>query len=164
MGESVWNQLRSRVASNQWMEVRYEDLIFDTKMQLERICTFIGVEYSENVFDYVKDSTYRAPDARQTYQWKTGMRKHDLQRLEYKLREGLLKRRYELSGHPTIQVSELTKKGLYLQSRIKALFFRLARYGILLTMQETLSRRLGLDKAHRQAAADIARIDDAHLQ
>ena len=150
------------IGDDDWLEVRYEDLFASTRPQLKRICTFLGVEYIERMFDYVRSSTYQAPDVSLSYQWKTGMRKVAVQQLEKKLGDGLLSRGYELSSHPRISVPELTRKCLYLQSRVNAFLFRLGRYGTALTFQETLSRRFGLKRIHRKAVSRINRIVDTN--
>jgi hypothetical protein len=162
--EKEWVEVRQTLDDNMWIEVCYEELIRNARPELERICTFLGVEYSEKMFDYVKSSTYRAPDVSMIYQWKTGMRKIDVQRLEEKLGDRLLNRGYELSGYPRISVVALLRKYLYLQSRVSTFLFRLRRYGIALTLQETLSRRFGLNKFHRNAISKKDRIDKAYLK
>lgn len=162
--EKEWNELRPSLDRNHAIEVRYEDLITDSKSQLERICTFLGVEYSDRMFDYSSRSTYSAPDASLIYQWKSGMRKLDVQRLEEKLGDRLLSRGYELSGHPRISIPWAAKKYLYFQSRVNAYLYRIHRYGTTLTLQETLARRLGLKRVHKNAISRINRIINANLK
>jgi len=162
--ENEWDVAHANIDNNRWIEVRYEDLINDSRTQLEKICSFLGVEYSEKIFDYANQSTYSAPDANLCYQWKTGLSKRDIQQLEAKLGERLLHRGYELSGYPRISISSQSKKYLYLQSRVRAFLFRINRYGAMLTLQETLARRLGLRRLHLNIAKRIDRIIDANLK
>ena len=162
--EREWDELRAALGHDDWIEVRFEDLVASTRPQLERICSFLGVAYSERMFDYARTSSYRAPDVGLNYRWKTGMRKADVQRLEAKLGGRLSGRGYELSGYPRIPVPALTRKYLYLQSRLSAFLFRLGRYGIALTFQETLSRRLGWNQAHVKAISRINQIVNANLK
>ena len=162
--EKEWDELRPALHKNNYIEVRYEDLIANSKLSLERICSFIGVEYTDKMFDYVKTSTYGTPDPSLIYQWKTGMRKLDVQRLESKLGDRLLSRGYELSGHPRISVSSLRTKYLYLQSRISTFLTRNRRFGVTLTFQETLTRRLGLKRGHQKAVNRINCIINASLK
>lgn len=162
--EREWDELRSQIADKNRIEVRYEDLVTDAQSQLERICSFLGVEYSAKMHDYVKTSTYQAPNVSLCYQWKAGMRRLDVQRLEEKLGERLSKRGYELSGHPRISISPLAKRYLYLHSRLGAYRFRLGRFGTALTLQETLTRRLGLKRLNREATRRMDRARDAHLK
>jgi len=162
--EKERDDARLHVGDERWLEVRYEDLIVSTRPQLERICDFLGVEYSERMFDYVNTSTYDAPDPSLCYQWRTNLAKVEVQRLEEKLGDRLLSRGYPLSGYPRIMIPRLVKKYLFLQSRIEAYRYRLRLYGVGLTLRETLSRRLGLERLHRKTIAKINRVTDAHMK
>ena len=162
--EKEWEGLRDTLNDDDWIEIRYEDLVANTQAEMERFCAFFGVEYSEKMFDYARNSTYGAPDASLMYQWKTRMRKVDVQRLEEKLGDRLLRRGYALSGHPRISVPRLTRKCLYLHSRVNAYLFRIRRFGAVLTLQETLSRGLGLKQAHQRAMTRINRVINANLK
>jgi len=162
--ETEWDEARANIDNRCWIEVRYEDLIRNSRTQLEQICSFLGVSYSEKMFEYANRSTYEAPDASLCYQWKTGLPKLAVQQLEAKLGERLLKRGYELSGYPRISVSSLEGKYLALQSKVRCYLFRSNRYGTMLTLQETLARRLGLKRLHLNLAKRIDRIIDANLK
>src|SRR5262249_11547113 len=140
-----------------------EDLVASPRAQMARVCDFLGVEYSERMFDYIMDTSYKAPDANLSFQWKR-MRKLDLQRVESKLGDTLLSRGYRLSSHPRIAVSDPLERYLYLHSRFGVFIFRLRRYGIRLTLLETFSRRLGLRRAHQYAIGRIDRITDSTLE
>jgi hypothetical protein len=162
--EGEWDALRAVLPAENWIEVRYEELVANARSELERICAFLGVEYSEKMFDYVTDSTYSAPDPRLKLQWKSSMRAREAQLLDEKLGERLLLRGYELSGYPRISVSALSRMWLYLHSRVKVFLVRLDRYGIGLTFQEMLSRRLGLRRMHREAIGRMNQIVNANLK
>lgn len=162
--EKEWDDLRAKLQPGDWIEVRFEDLVSDTRPQLERICDFLGVQYTDEMLDYIETSTYSAPDANLNYRWKTGMRTLDVQRAENKLGDRLLRRGYEMSGHPRISIGAVTRKYLHLQSRVNAFFFRLDRHGVALTFQETLSRRFGFKQAHRNAVQRINRILNANVK
>ena len=162
--EKEWNELRPALDVADWIEVRYEDLVADSRDQLRRICAFLGIEYSEQMFDYVKTSTYGAPDVRLIAQWRKGMRTVDLRRLEAKVGDRLLDRGYELSGYPSIPVPWLARKYLYLHSRVNVFRFRIRRFGAALTFLETVSRRLGLNELHRKAIRRMDRIINATLK
>jgi hypothetical protein len=162
--EKEWQEVRPALDGEDWIEVRYEDLVADSRAQLERICTFLGIEYSEKMFDYVKTSTYAAPDVSLIAQWKKGMRKVDVQRLEAKIGHRLLGRGYELSGYPRIPVPWLASKWLYLHSRLNVFAFRIRRFGAAPTFLEILSRRLGLKQVHQRAVRRIDRIINANLR
>ena len=158
------DQALAHVDPGRWLEVRYEDLILDTRAQLERICAFLRVDYSDQMLDYMHRSTYQAPDPSLCYQWKTGVQPRDLQLLEERLGERLRERGYALSGHPPIAVRALRRRWLRLHSRIGAYRFRVRRFGVLLALQETLSRRLGLEKLRLKVQAEMNHITNLHMK
>src|SRR5262245_31939771 len=162
--EKEWDELCPMLGKDEWIEIRYEDLVASPKLHLERICTFLGVEYSEQMFDYVSRTSYESPDVNLNYQWKTRLRKVDVQRLEEKLGGTLVSRGYQLSRYPRISISGATRRYLYLQSRVGILMFRLGRYGIGLTLCEAFSRRVGLKGVHQNAIRRINRIVDSTLK
>jgi len=162
--EREWDGLRARIRDDQWIEIRYEDLIADTRTHLARICVFLGVEYSDAMFDYVHTSTYGTPDVALRYQWKSRVRRVDVERIEEKLGERLLARGYALSGYPRISIGRWRRRGIYLWSRLGTLWFRFNRYGVVTASKEILFRRLGLSQLHIKVIKDIDFIIDANLK
>lgn len=162
--EIEWERHRHHIAADAWIEVRYEDLLSDPVGQLERICRFIGVDYSDLMFGYVDDTSYKVPDASLAYQWKKRMGRHDVRMLEEKLGQRLVSRGYELSGHPALSVSGFRKALLYLHSKISKFAFRVKRYGAPLVLRGMISRRLGLNESWRRVNLELSRIDDAMLK
>lgn len=162
--EKEWKELHPALDRANWIEVRYEDLVANSMVQLGRICTFLGTEYSDKMFDYSKTSTYGPPDVSLIAQWKKGMRRVDVQRLEDKVGDRLSSRGYELSGYPRTPVPWVARKWLYLHSRVNAFCFRIRRFGAALTLLETVSRRLGLKDFHQKAMRRIDRIINANLK
>jgi len=47
-------QLRKRISTSQFIEIRYEDLVNEPEEVLMRLCLFIGIEYSNTMLDYWK--------------------------------------------------------------------------------------------------------------
>lgn len=162
--EQEWEELRSALLPNNWIEVRYEDLIASTVPQLERVCEFLRVKYSDKMFDYISTSTYSAPDSSQSYRWRKEIPIVDVQRIEEKIGDRLLLRGYELSGHPRITIGAAVRGYLGLQARVNAFLLRLRRHGLALTLLETLSRRFGFRRAHYNAIQRINRITNANLK
>lgn len=161
--EQEWVDMRPGLAPQDWIEVRYRDLIANTQSQLRRICEFLGVEYSEKMLNYARTSTYRSPDSSLIEQWRK-MPKRDVQLLESKLGNQLLSRGYRLSGYPRVTVYPLLQRYLYLHSRAHSFLFRISQYGGILTLQELLSRRLGLVRLHQRFVSRINKITNQMIQ
>jgi hypothetical protein len=162
--EKEWDEVRSGLSATNWIEVRFENLIANTNQQLQQICAFLGVHYSEKMMEYVNKSTYERPGPKVIQKWKSRMPVKDVQRIEEQLGDCLVHRGYELSGHPKIDVSPLMKNYLYLQSRAKVFVFRCRKYGMALTLQASLAKRVGFVKLYRHAVIRINHIEQAHLK
>lgn len=162
--EMEWKHYRQMISSGSWIEVRYEELVANPREVLTRICHFLGVDYSDRIFDYVKNSSYTMPDVALNYQWKKRMGKKDLQRLEAKIGERLQARGYELSGYPRITLSSTKKTYLALHSRIGCFIYRIRKFGAVLVIREMIARRLGLKGHHRRISRMLDEIVDASLK
>jgi hypothetical protein len=55
---------RAGLRHSDYMEVRYEDLILNTRMVLERICAFVGLSFEESMLNYY----IRAPERLKEHQ------------------------------------------------------------------------------------------------
>jgi len=132
--------------------------------ELERLCGFLGVEFSERMFDYAQHSTYGLPDARLTYQWKRKMKPRDLSLVEGRIGQRLVARGYELSGLAPRAVGPLRDGLLHLVSRASCLRNRVVRFGFPLVVQELLSRRLSFRGWNRAVQARIDAIVDAEIR
>lgn len=81
----------SMLGPNQYMTLRYEDLVINSEIELNRICEFIGVEFESTMLEFYKDSVkyipknllhqhYNAdqpPKANRVFAWKSEMKKID---------------------------------------------------------------------------------------
>lgn len=162
--ETEWQRYRATIPEGSWIEVRYEDLVASPREQLTRICHFLGTEYSDRMFDYAKNSSYGMPDVALNCQWKKRLGAKDVQKLEAKIGDRLLSRGYALSDYPRITISEAQKRYLYLHSRVGIFLYRIRKFGIALTILETITRRLGLKKQHSRIESMINEVIDANLK
>lgn len=160
--EVEWEGYREKVSS--WIEVRYEDLVADPVGQLTRICRFMGVEYSDRMFDYAKHTSYRMPDVSLVAQWKRKLSRRDVQLLEERIGDRLVSRGYALSGCPGISVSAIEKACLRVHSKMGTLAFRVRRYGVHLVIRGLLARKLGLWSTWSELRRRFDLIDEALLK
>lgn len=65
-----WRDLRSRLRDDQFIEVRFEDIVRDPERTLDRLCRWIGVERAPEMLRYHEHSTYGLPDARAAERWR----------------------------------------------------------------------------------------------
>ncbi len=162
--EKEWEDFRPRLAGDRWLEVRYENLITDPRGELERICGFFGVGFSERMFDYTGTSSYGLPDPSLIYQWRRKMKPQDLRLAEARLAKRLRERGYEMSGLPLKTIGPLGGGILRLHSRLARLRRRISDFGLSLYLQEMLSRRLRLRRWNRAVQTRIDTIVDAGIR
>jgi hypothetical protein len=57
--KNVLSARRAGLGRPDYMEVRYEDLILNTRLALERICAFVGLSYEESMLTYYTSAPER---------------------------------------------------------------------------------------------------------
>lgn len=159
-----WQHLRRHLKSDQYMELTYEDLVHSPRTELERICEFIGVAYSDAMLEYPKHTTYGLPDGRLSQQWRKKMSPTNVRRIEAKLGTMLQERGYELSGFPHLEISRWKHLLLMLDSRCRHVADRFRRFGPRLYLGELIARRLGLRSLARRFRLGMNEILDREMK
>lgn len=162
--EHEWEQMRPTLNANQYIELRYEELILHPERELTRICDFLGYSFTQKMFDYTKSTNYKMPDPQLVYQWKRKISKSDLQQVESRIADQLLKRDYELSGLERVTFNEKQDRKLRFESRKKVFNHRHEQFGIWLALQDTISRKLGLNAWQAKCKAKINKIINENLR
>ncbi len=162
--ERSWDILQANLESDQYVDVRYEDLILHTVDVLKDLCGFMGVAYSASMMDYVNNSTYGQPDSSLVFQWKRKYTKRELQLVEGKIGELIVSRGYELSDYSPTEPGILEKWKLYLQNKLFRFIFDTRRYGLMFYLEYKLSRKTGLKPWMASCQMKINLIDTQHLK
>ena len=162
--EQAWARLRQELSNADWIEVRYEDLIQAPEVELTRICNFLGVTYDPAMLRYPDHSSYKAPDASLSAQWRRKLSSADLGFIEAEVADQLTARGYELSGAKPIPVGPCRQRYIALQNLIGRHRWRFHRYGIGLSLAETISKRTGPKSWRKRCKQRVNEIDDQHLQ
>ncbi len=164
--ELEWQELRAALPEDRWIEIRYRDLVRDPVQTLTRICEFLGTEFDEAMFEYVRipGTTYQLPDPALAEQWKSKQSQKEIRQAEARAGALLSARGYELSGLPPLEVTPAMERQLRLQNRMMRLKYRIREFGWPLTVGETVSRRLRLCPLQYYFEARINRIINANLK
>jgi len=140
-------ELRDSLPPDRWMNLRFEDLVSEPEVTLERACRFLGCEYHSAMLNYPKGSSYPAPDASAAARWKTKLSHKEIQLVESKVGGLLVDAGYKPSGHPLLQIGPFQEYCLKLQSRLFRIRFRIRRYGFLPIFSFFLFRKIGMKRA-----------------
>jgi hypothetical protein len=162
--ERLWNEVKRRVAEPDRHELRFEQLVRRPEEELGAICRFIGVPYSERMFDYATSSTYARPNAEAAEQWRRTASDWHIQLVESRVNDMLTERGYTPSGLPALPVPGLARLALEEQDRWSRRMFRVRRYGPALVIGDALARRLPAPVWQKRSQLRLDEIDNRHLK
>ncbi len=155
-----WCQLRARLRPDQYVQVRYEDLVKSAAEELRRLCDFLGIAYSDRMLTYPERSTYKLPDQNLAFQWRRRMKPLDVQIVEARVGSLLDHYGYERSQHPELRLSAWDECRLELQSRHLRFRHRVRTYGAALCLAECVTRWTRMKQAHRRFKRAMDAIDE----
>ncbi len=163
--EEYLTRLKTMISPEKLLEVRYEDLIRNPTEILAIICDFLGIDYSEDMFNYVKNSPYNRPDARYLCQWKRKLSPKDIQLVEYRARDLMIAKQYEHSDYPSLSPTPFSLTWLTIDDFWKRLIARINRYGVSTVLQDMIGRRLNIQSMRKKAKlkmnlVNIERLDE----
>jgi Sulfotransferase family len=164
IAEDLWQSVEPNLAPDSWIMVRYEDIIVNPEQELGRICQFMGIPFSEEIFTYTKKSTYNAPDSSLIYQWRKKLPEQDIRLVEAKVGDLIVERGYELSGLPPLQLTPDKEKALLRQDKKACRQFRINRYGLPLLSLAWLTRRLPFEQLRLLFQRKIDNIDRKYIK
>jgi hypothetical protein len=144
--ELSWNKLKPMLAREQYIEIRYEDLLENVEAGLTEICHFLGLEYTEKMMSYASNSSYALPDKNLSYQWKRSFSPRELQLVEGKVSGMLRERGYESSGYAPAKPGLAERIMLAVNNKKFRFHYQANRYGMKLHLENFLASRLGLVK------------------
>lgn len=162
--EMSWDRLKASLSEEQYLEIKYEDLLDDVESELTRICHFLGLEYSPQMMEYAANSTYGLPDKNLSFQWKRSFFPRELQLIEGKVGEMLVSRDYALSGYGAAQPGSIEEIRLILKNKNSRIRHQLNRYGLGLYIQSFLAARTGLVSWQSACQKRKNQIDLEHLK
>jgi hypothetical protein len=126
--ELLWEKLAAHLNPEQYQEIIYENLILTPQLTLDNICTFIGVNYENNMLNYPQYTTYESPNPKLINQWQNKLYASEIQLIESQIGNLLEKRGYPLSKLDPVHLTSLKIKILLLQRQFKSELHRCLIY------------------------------------
>lgn len=153
--EQVWDRLAAALPRDRWVEISYEDLAIQPERTAEELCRFIGVPYDQAMFDYPKDTTYKAPSRKLGKQWRKTLTPFETRLAETKASEMLVTRGYELSGLPPVKMSTPLLCWLHMKNKWCRVRYRQIHLGWGLWLANVVSGRIGPESWRRSVLLRI---------
>lgn len=142
--EETWERLKSSLDSDRYMEVRYQDLVTKTEEVLRNACEFLGVDFTEQMFEYADSSTYDLPDARALRQWEKKLSANEVRWIEAKAQDMMQRRGFHVTTESPPTVGAIESLCLRIHDFVILKCARVQRFGFLNLAGHFLARRLGL--------------------
>lgn len=143
--EQDWDRQAHRLASDQVLELRYEDLIHAPEEKLTGVCNFLDLPYDPVMLtSYTETSTYSAIDPALCYQWKRKQSEREVTLVEQKAGPLLQTRGYAPSGYAGEAPSLAERLSLWIESKIKTWRLLVERYGVLDPLMLRIANRIGV--------------------
>jgi len=162
--EVSWQKIQPKLAPEQYIQIRFEELILSPKLVLQEVCNFFDVTYSDRMLNYSDNTTYSAPDPSLVYQWKSKLSIKEIQQVESKTHELMTTLGYELSGYPIITLGVRDRLALKISNKLFKWKFIINRYRVWLVVAQWLARLLRLESLNKQILLKISAIDKQYLK
>ncbi|MDG1142474.1 MAG: sulfotransferase [Hellea sp.] len=162
--ERSWKSLVSRIKPEEYIEMRFEDLILSSVEELRKVCDFLKIHYSEEMFNYVDGSTYSKPNSELVSQWKRKLSTREIQYVEEKSHRLMTELDYRLYDNSIITLGFIERKWLWINNKIFIWKFSIKRYGLVLEGSRVLSQFLGLATLNKRIRLEINKIDEQYLK
>lgn len=137
-----WQRLERIVPESQRIQVSFEDFVRTPRIELRRICSFLGVEFAEEMLRH-RHRAYGPMDAKEAFKWRATMSPRMVRQVEAGAWRALEAARYELVNGE-VEVSALRDWWLRTDNRIRHLLARAKIYGAGLYLLDLFARRSGL--------------------
>lgn len=162
--EETWSRLVEQLAADQWIEIKFEQLVGSPEARLREICAWMDLDYSESMLRYSDDSTYSPPDAGIACKWKRKYPQGGAALVDIRVGPFLEQRGYELSGPLQASPGPIARFRLRVDDRLGRLRHAMRRYGAKLVLADLLARKLHIAPWIDRCRAARWAIDEAHLK
>lgn len=145
--ESSWEWLHQDLYPSEHLEVRFEDLVREPTLTLNKICDFLGISFDKKMLEYHQSSTYGKPDQKISQAWRQRLSEKELGELEHHLGRKLCEKSYLPSGVKMVKPSALSLWLLPLKDWLARFKHRRSLYGTSLLIEEFFARKTGFSEA-----------------
>ena len=152
--------IRPHYSADNWMELRFEDLVADPKDRLADICTFLGLPFDDAMLRYNEQSTYEPPDPAIAGRWRK-LDSREIQLAEMGCGDLLVELGYERVFAPA-SPNPMQRLLLRIGNRVGRTRFRCERYGTGLLLARKLWSLVGVRRKSLEQRFRV--IQESHIK
>jgi hypothetical protein len=162
--EHSWDRLKARLSPQDWIEVRFEQLIRSPQIELARLCQFMKIEFEPSMMAPKDGSTYDAPDPSLVQQWRRKLSQRELRWTESKAGPMMAERGYEPTDPHAKPAGPLECATLRIGNRLGKARHNRRALGTRLWLESLVSKRMGSDEWRDSVRARVHAIAEANLK
>jgi hypothetical protein len=162
--EETWSTLQKNLHDNQWIEVRFEQLVASPTTEISKICKFLDLDYDDSVFDYSTNSTYAPPDPKIANKWMRSYPRKGAEFVELALYPLLQERGYEPSSAKNKPIGLFTQLWLRFDNKLRKVKYSIRYYGLWLYLRSFLARKLHIHSLDERCRVARWAIDEGNLK
>jgi hypothetical protein len=147
--QDEWAEIEALVPPERRLTVHFDELLRDHDSTLTTVCQFLGVDYTAQMLDYIRDTDYTEPSPALAGDWRDGLSARDVRLIEARVGDRLTRSGFAPSGLAPAWVSSPRLAWLRWHDRLRRVMSRMQVFGIRLTTAELATRFLGLEPLHR---------------
>jgi hypothetical protein len=115
--ERDWDAMLPFLKADQFIDLQYEVLVAEPEAELRQVCKFLGIAYSDQLFNYVETSNYSMPKKELAERWKNRLTEEETRQIESG-RHNFMKRKsykpaYEDTDYSGFQVFWFKQVGIW---------------------------------------------------
>lgn len=141
--EKDWDRAAARIDPALVLTLPFELLMSDLDTQLGRVCEFLDLPMHPDMLRYHERSSYSAPDAGISQQWRRKASPAEVALIEGRCADLMARRGYPPEIGPR-QPGRVERIGLGVENRVNRWRFNIRRFGLPLFLANHLSRLPGL--------------------
>lgn len=160
-----WLALRETLPPDDFIELRYEDLLRNPEYELGRCCRLLGREFNPAMLAFHESSTYEPLDPKLAEQWRRKMPPRTAEIIDAACKDRMPAFGYEPSTPDPRPAAGAERLRIRAANRLGRLRFRTNRYGLPLTLAWFLAKRLPLGHPLRtRVKLRLNAADASHLR
>lgn len=161
--ETEWDSMCDSVPEERRLFIKFEDLLSDPINTLQKITSFLGISYTDEMFSYTSRTPYSYPNSKLAGKWQANMPLKSIEMVELAVGSLLDKRGYQRVTEKK-EASYLEQVSLTFMNRLEKFKLRVSRYGWRLWAIQFIARQLGSPSQLQWAIRRVEAIDEKILK